>query len=269
MLHLPRSVHQTLDVIDGKQARRTNSSSPLGQLFDHGCDILGSTLFVWVALSVTAVGIGNLQWNFIAVSVHFHQFMYMWGELHSHVFHSCTGEIGVTEAQMTGIVSCALAGLFGIQIFAVEMRRLAPLPWLQDLIPRGFQVRDAILWLIIVINVLVAIRFIARHVKVMRNRERSFAALQLLFFTGFLVAESAFYNATLIDLEMSPLLIICTLTTAYAIIATRLLLSATCRVNEEPLRSPAGASTYSCGAGGVVALPLPVGAATAAMLPQH
>lgn len=31
-------VYQTLDAIDGKQARRTNSSSPLGQLFDHGCD---------------------------------------------------------------------------------------------------------------------------------------------------------------------------------------------------------------------------------------
>lgn len=29
---------QTLDAIDGKQARRTNTSSPLGQLFDHGCD---------------------------------------------------------------------------------------------------------------------------------------------------------------------------------------------------------------------------------------
>lgn len=27
---------QTLDAIDGKQARRTNSSSSLGQLFDHG-----------------------------------------------------------------------------------------------------------------------------------------------------------------------------------------------------------------------------------------
>ena len=25
-----------LDCIDGKQARRTGSSSPLGQLFDHG-----------------------------------------------------------------------------------------------------------------------------------------------------------------------------------------------------------------------------------------
>lgn len=30
--------YQALDAIDGKQARRTNSSSPLGELFDHGCD---------------------------------------------------------------------------------------------------------------------------------------------------------------------------------------------------------------------------------------
>jgi len=29
-------VYLHLDCIDGKQARRTNSSSPLGQLFDHG-----------------------------------------------------------------------------------------------------------------------------------------------------------------------------------------------------------------------------------------
>ena len=28
----------TLDGIDGKQARRTGTSSPLGELFDHGCD---------------------------------------------------------------------------------------------------------------------------------------------------------------------------------------------------------------------------------------
>ena len=32
--------YQTLDAIDGKQARRTNSSSVLGQLFDHGCDAM-------------------------------------------------------------------------------------------------------------------------------------------------------------------------------------------------------------------------------------
>ncbi|VWU49471.1 choline/ethanolaminephosphotransferase, putative, partial [Hepatocystis sp. ex Piliocolobus tephrosceles] len=31
-------IYSTLDAIDGKHARRTNTSSPLGQLFDHGCD---------------------------------------------------------------------------------------------------------------------------------------------------------------------------------------------------------------------------------------
>lgn len=37
------------DGIDGKQARRTGSSSPLGELFDHGLDSW-ATLFLPVAL---------------------------------------------------------------------------------------------------------------------------------------------------------------------------------------------------------------------------
>lgn len=38
-------LYQTLDAIDGKQARRTGTSGPLGELFDHGCDS-ASTVFV-------------------------------------------------------------------------------------------------------------------------------------------------------------------------------------------------------------------------------
>jgi ethanolaminephosphotransferase len=34
----------TMDCLDGKQARKTKSSSPLGMMFDHGCDALGSPL---------------------------------------------------------------------------------------------------------------------------------------------------------------------------------------------------------------------------------
>lgn len=33
-------IYQTIDNCDGRQARRTNSSSPLGLLFDHGVDAL-------------------------------------------------------------------------------------------------------------------------------------------------------------------------------------------------------------------------------------
>jgi len=31
-------MYRMLDELDGKQARRTGNSSPLGLLFDHGCD---------------------------------------------------------------------------------------------------------------------------------------------------------------------------------------------------------------------------------------
>uniref|UniRef100_A0A493TPQ7 Cholinephosphotransferase 1 n=1 Tax=Anas platyrhynchos platyrhynchos TaxID=8840 RepID=A0A493TPQ7_ANAPP len=37
-------IYQSLDAIDGKQARRTNSSSPLGELFDHGCDSISTAI---------------------------------------------------------------------------------------------------------------------------------------------------------------------------------------------------------------------------------
>ena len=37
-------IYQSLDAIDGKQARRTNSNTPLGELFDHGCDALSTGL---------------------------------------------------------------------------------------------------------------------------------------------------------------------------------------------------------------------------------
>ena len=37
-------LYSTFDNVDGKQARRTGSSSPLGELFDHGCDALNCTV---------------------------------------------------------------------------------------------------------------------------------------------------------------------------------------------------------------------------------
>jgi ethanolaminephosphotransferase len=36
--------YQSLDAIDGKQARRTGMAGPLGELFDHGCDAVNLML---------------------------------------------------------------------------------------------------------------------------------------------------------------------------------------------------------------------------------
>jgi ethanolaminephosphotransferase len=41
---------QTFDAIDGKHARKTNKSSPLGQLMDHGCDAFSNS-FIAIMLA--------------------------------------------------------------------------------------------------------------------------------------------------------------------------------------------------------------------------
>ena len=48
--------YQTLDNMDGKQARRTGSSSPLGMLFDHGCDAINAGLAAFIMTSVFGIG---------------------------------------------------------------------------------------------------------------------------------------------------------------------------------------------------------------------
>eukprot|EP01094_Clydonella_sp_ATCC50884_P020271 TRINITY_DN4181_c0_g1_i1.p1 TRINITY_DN4181_c0_g1~~TRINITY_DN4181_c0_g1_i1.p1 ORF type:complete len:180 (-),score=28.45 TRINITY_DN4181_c0_g1_i1:83-622(-) len=49
-------VYQTLDNLDGKQARRTGTSSPLGLLFDHGCDALNCTVSTFTFVSILQMG---------------------------------------------------------------------------------------------------------------------------------------------------------------------------------------------------------------------
>lgn len=45
-------LYYNIDNVDGKQARRTNNSSPLGMCMDHSCDILGVS---FIALGVARV----------------------------------------------------------------------------------------------------------------------------------------------------------------------------------------------------------------------
>ncbi|ETW10434.1 hypothetical protein H310_00739 [Aphanomyces invadans] len=50
--------YQTLDNLDGKQARRTGTSSPLGLLFDHGCDAINCTVGSMTMSAVAQFGVG-------------------------------------------------------------------------------------------------------------------------------------------------------------------------------------------------------------------
>ncbi|KAF0755265.1 hypothetical protein AaE_005032 [Aphanomyces astaci] len=112
-------VYQTLDAIDGKQARRTGSSSPLGQLFDHGCDALSALLNCLTAC--VAFSAGNSTYTFAglsSVSVNF--FAAQWDEYHTGTMSCGNGYYGVTEGQLTLIVCLLLTAAVGDDFWLTE-----------------------------------------------------------------------------------------------------------------------------------------------------
>ena len=56
-------LYQALDAIDGKQARRTGSGSPLGLLFDHGCDAFNGTIMSLTMSAVAQMGPGLVSFT--------------------------------------------------------------------------------------------------------------------------------------------------------------------------------------------------------------
>ncbi|XP_005987656.1 choline/ethanolaminephosphotransferase 1b isoform X2 [Latimeria chalumnae] len=125
-------IYQSLDAIDGKQARRTNSSSPLGELFDHGCDSL-STVFVVLGTCV-AVQLGtNPDWMFFCCFAG----MFMFYCAHWQTYVSGTLRFGifdVTETQLCIILSQFFTGTMGpwfwnymVPILNIQMKILPAL----------------------------------------------------------------------------------------------------------------------------------------------
>nr|CAH7757638.1 unnamed protein product [Callosobruchus chinensis] len=115
-------IYQSLDAIDGKQARRTGTANPLGELFDHGCDSL-STVFVALSACI-AIQIGNYPgWMFFqcfcAMTLFYcaHWQTYVSGTLRF-------GKVDVTEAQFTIMSILTISAIFGPSIWSTKLPTL-------------------------------------------------------------------------------------------------------------------------------------------------
>lgn len=74
--------YQSLDSIDGKQARRTGMAGPLGELFDHGCDAINTTLEC--LLCTAALNVGRSYWSLAALIACLTNFyLTTWEEFHT------------------------------------------------------------------------------------------------------------------------------------------------------------------------------------------
>eukprot|EP00741_Cyanophora_paradoxa_P014372 tig00000190_g13863.t1 len=90
--------YQTMDNLDGKQARRTRTSSPLGQLFDHGCDALSCMITTLTLASAIQLG---PTWATVILGFHLFVTFYLasWEEYHTGVLF-----LGIVSGPIEGII---------------------------------------------------------------------------------------------------------------------------------------------------------------------
>ncbi|KAI0473792.1 CDP-alcohol phosphatidyltransferase [Xylariaceae sp. FL0804] len=108
-------MYQTMDNIDGKQARRTGTSSGLGELFDHGIDSLNCTLAS--LLETAAMGLGTSKSGvFTALVPCLPMFFSTWETYHTHTLYLGYFN-GPTEGILIACAIMAISGIYGPQVW--------------------------------------------------------------------------------------------------------------------------------------------------------
>lgn len=126
-------LYQTLDAIDGKQARRTKNGSPLGQLFDHGCDAVTAWI-MGIFIAATFQAGPSLQSFILMLMVVIPFFAANWEESCTGIFRF--GIVGVTEGQFIVMGTMLATGIFGPELWRkrvfvdiIDMPQI--MPWLK------------------------------------------------------------------------------------------------------------------------------------------
>lgn len=107
--------YSTMDNIDGKQARRTGTSSGLGELFDHGIDSLNCTLAS--LLETSAMGLGSTRIGALTALIPtLPMFFSTWETYHTHTLFLGYFN-GPTEGLMIAAIIMMISGIYGPQVW--------------------------------------------------------------------------------------------------------------------------------------------------------
>uniref|UniRef100_UPI00358F183C ethanolaminephosphotransferase 1 isoform X1 n=1 Tax=Myxine glutinosa TaxID=7769 RepID=UPI00358F183C len=105
----------TLDGVDGKQARRTGSSSPLGELFDHGLDSWACLFFASTVYSIFGRGATGVE----VVTMHFLFWLVLFSFILSHWEKYNTGVLflpwGYDISQVTVSIVYFVTAMVGVE----------------------------------------------------------------------------------------------------------------------------------------------------------
>ncbi|KAL3690902.1 hypothetical protein R1sor_004553 [Riccia sorocarpa] len=249
-------LYQTFDAVDGKQARRTNSSSPLGELFDHGCDALTCAFGTMSFAASVLAGKYVLGYWFIATIA----------------FFGATWESFFTDTLILPAINGPTEGLLlicGVHFFTAivggtwwtqDVRQALPLlrflPFISDI-----PVNQLVVWLMLLIAVLPTVSFNLINVhKVNRTRGTKMrtALAMVLPFVALLAGVATWVSLSPSDiLATQPHLVLIGSGFAFGFLVGRLILAHLCD-------EPKGLKTSMCTA--LVILPLGIANALSARL---
>jgi ethanolaminephosphotransferase len=118
-------VYRLLDEMDGKQARKTGNSSPVGLMFDHGCDSFTAALICLMMSKMMQLGNGPvIMLILLAITQSFHFSTleeYYIGGLYLGPLN------GVTDGSVLIMAVFLVSGIFGTSFWA------SPLPGFETL----------------------------------------------------------------------------------------------------------------------------------------
>ena len=123
-------------MLDGKQARRLGCSSPLGQIFDHGCDSMSMSCFTYSI--VRAIGLKDYRLAgvmFAVVGFVFVTFQLI--EYYQNVLMFGTSVCGVSEVEVSCVVVLLLSSFFGTSLWSTSLF--------------GFTLRDCVVFFVVVL----------------------------------------------------------------------------------------------------------------------
>lgn len=112
-------LYSTFDNVDGRQARRTGSSSPLGELFDHGVDSLNCTFGAILQLAAIQSGHTPLAVGLVIVPT-WPMYLSTWEEYHTGVLYLGYFN-GPTEGILLACTFMIISAVHGKQIIIVDL----------------------------------------------------------------------------------------------------------------------------------------------------
>jgi phosphatidylglycerophosphate synthase len=113
-----------LDNIDGKQARKTKSSTCLGLFFDHGFDTIITPLLAYNFSHLLSIEFGNTSSSFKSLYIFWCFFLGFWVNVYEEYK---TGKLyfgfinGADEGNFIIMIGSLLSGIFGTQIWKIEI----------------------------------------------------------------------------------------------------------------------------------------------------